>query len=128
MNSNISLNTLLTNLAKKSLNDNVNYELEYALKFTEVNEFSKFVEILFKECELESFADEFITTYTPIVPIKHVFFRHFKNVNDGSEIFEKKECIQQIYFGQVKTKVGLNKLFAKSVSYTHLTLPTNREV
>lgn len=126
MNSNISLNTLLTNLAKKSLNDNVNYELEYALKFTEVNEFSKFVEILFKECELESFADEFITTYTPIVPIKHVFFRHFKNVNDGSEIFEKKECIQQIYLGQVKTKVGLNKLFAKYSIET--TLPSIIEI
>lgn len=113
MNSNISLNTLLTNLARKNNDENVNYELEYALKFTEPEEFSKFIEILFKECTLDNFADEFITTFKPIVPIKNVYFRHFKNLSDGSEIFEKKECIQQIYLGQYKTKVGYNKLVTK---------------
>ena len=87
MNSNISLNTLLTNLARKNNDENVNYELEYALKFTESEEFSKFIEILFKECTLDNFTDEFITTFKPIVPIKNVYFRHFKNLSDGSEIF-----------------------------------------
>lgn len=126
MSSNAALNTLLNNLAKKRLNDNINYELEYALKFTETEEFTKFVEILFNECTLDSFADEFITTFKPNVPIQNVFFRHFKSVSDASEIFEKKECIQQIYIGQYKTKVGMNKLVAKYSIET--TLPSINEI
>lgn len=126
MSSNAALITLLTNLAKKRVDNNINYELEYALKFTEAAEFTKFIKILFETCELDSFADEFITTYKPIVPIKNVFFRHFKSISDGSEIFEKKECIQQIYLGQFKTKVGMNKLVAKYSIET--TLPSVNEI
>lgn len=126
MNSNPTLNTLLSNLARKNIDDNINYELEYALKFTNSSEFSEFIKILNKECRLDNFADEFITTFKPKVPIKNVFFRYFKNINDNSEIFEKKECIQQIYLGQFKTKTGINKLVAKYSIET--TLPSKKEI
>lgn len=126
MNPNASLNNLLTNLARKSSNENINYELEYAVKFTQIEEFSEFIKILYNDCTLDSFADEFITTYRPVVPIKNVFYRHFKSFSDGSEIFEKKECIQQIYIGQFKTKVGLNKIVTKYSIET--TLPSITEI
>ena len=63
---------------------------------------------------------------------KNIYWKGFEELNEQSEIvknLENNEFVEKLPVGNSEGDKNHNRRdFLKSVSYTHLTLPTNREV